>query len=534
MGAYEKWGETCPEHLLGDFVFAIWDGKKQQFFCARDHVGIKPFYYHLDDEKFVFGNDIRCLVVDPNISKNINDEAVAIYLALGELWHPSLTFFETIQKLSPATSLTILKNSTVQITYWKAEDSPKITLGSFEEYAVKLHELLEDSVKKRLRSEKPIASHLSGGLDSSTIATIAARYLHLQDRSLQVYNWVPAPKEEDDPEYYEWANSKRIAELEKIEHHYVDLNDSKLSKILYYHDIAMNDTVDLSYEFLVREAAKKNNICTILSGWGGDELISYNGQAYYSDVVRQGKIFSALYDIYKKAKKKKRVWKHFFGICYFQVLVPNLPSWLHCYLPKVKCNTLNFLQCTNSHFRKRIKSKLVKTSLISKSNIRSDQLNAFNQGHLLNRIESWASSGFKERIEYCYPLLDKRIVEFALGIPAKMYLQDGKSRFLFRQSISGLLPEDIRWGNFKREVNRVNVLAQIEQNALKIWLKRFEKENRTKNLNSYINYALLKDQINLLDKMKWASFEERYMVIDTILKSIFVSNLGYEIKKGKN
>ena len=94
LAAYSKWGEACPKYLLGDFAFAIWDEKKQQLFCARDHIGIKSFYFHLNDDMFVFSNDIRGVITHHDVSKVMNDEAVAIYLKKGELWHPAMTFFE--------------------------------------------------------------------------------------------------------------------------------------------------------------------------------------------------------------------------------------------------------------------------------------------------------------------------------------------------------------------------------------------------------------------------------------------------------
>lgn len=526
LAAYQKWGEECPKYLLGDFAFVVWDEEKQQLFCARDHIGIKPFYYHLDDEKFVFANDIRALIADPGISKTVSDKAVAIYLTIGELWHPEITFFESVQKLPPATTMVLTSKEKIQKVYWRAEDSPKIRFDSLEEYSERLRDLLEDSVHKRLRSEEPIASHLSGGLDSSTIATIAARYLHSQDKALQVYNWVASPQSKDDYEYYEWANSRRIAELENINHQYIDLNAGKLSDIFYSHDIAMNDTVDLWYEFLVRHEAKKRNVRTILSGWGGDELITYSGRSYYSDILRQGKIIPAIRGIYKEAKKSKKVLRHFVARFYYKLIMPFFPAWLHCYLPKNRCEAENYLKCSNSAFVKVARNISTPKTVFTMRKIRKDQLDLLKQGHIVNRIESWASSGFKDKIEYSYPLLDKRIVEFALGIPAEMYMQEGRSRFLFRHAISGLLPEDIRWGNFKQELFRVKLLDEIESNAIVMWKKKFYLNRKGLLQNQYIDHELLRKEIELLNSTIPLSIEEKFRSIDSTEKSILVLSLA--------
>jgi len=525
LAAYDKWGGECPKYLLGDFAFAIWDETKQQMFCARDHIGIKPFYYHLDDEKLLFCNDIKGLIAYPDISKSCKNEAVAIYLTEGELWHPTMTFFETIEKLPPATSMTVTPKKVTRRTYWRAEDSPKIRYDSLEEYSKRVRELLEEAVHARLRTNYPVASHLSGGLDSSAISVLAARSLQAKDNRLKVYNWVPSPEEGDDPTHYEWANSRRIAELENIDHYHIELDAKRLSEHFFQHNIAMNDTVDLWYEFLVREEAHKANVHTILSGWGGDELITYHGRSYFADIFRQGKIVTALKGIWQESHMSKKRWRRFTARCYRELLLPIFPSWLHCYLPRVLCHSWDYLQCAQPDFAQSVRKKIRPKGFGLEKDIRTDQLYLYHQGHILNRVESWATSAFKERVEYGYPLLDKRIVEFALGLPPEMYYQNGKGRFLFREAVSGLLPKDIQWGNFKPELKRVSLLFEIEKDALKKWQIKFKEEGRDRDKHHYIDIVKLQEEIARLDCLQTASLEEKFEIINNIEKSIFVLNL---------
>ncbi len=91
LKSYEKWGEKCPEHLLGDFAFAIWDEKEEKLFCARDHMGIKPFYYYLNDDIFVFGTEIKALFDVPNVPYQLNKIKVALYLM--DIEDNKLTFY---------------------------------------------------------------------------------------------------------------------------------------------------------------------------------------------------------------------------------------------------------------------------------------------------------------------------------------------------------------------------------------------------------------------------------------------------------
>jgi len=524
LEAYRKWDEECPKYLLGDFVFSIWDETKKRLFCARDHIGIKSFYYNLNDKNFIYSNDIRAFA---NLDKKVNDEAVAIYLNIGELWHPTMTFFEEIKKLPPASFLSVSSEKVYQKVYWRAEDSPKIQFDTYEEYSKQLRNLLEDAVLKRLRSENPIASHLSGGLDSSTIATIAARHLHAQKKTLHVYNWVSSQKPKRDVDVNEWLDSQKISELENIDHSYIDLNTEKLCDILTNHDIQMNDTVDLWYEFLVREKAKVDGVQTILSGWGGDELISHGARTYYADKFLKGEFGTVIKEIYTEALRKKRGLRHFVAKIYYKIFVPIFPNSLRCYLPKICCKSENYLGCTHSSFIHKMRNVVIPNTLFKERNIHKDQLDLFNQGHILSRIESWSSSGFNDKIEYCYPLLDKRIVEFALGIPSELYRRQGKSRFVFRDAVVGLLPEEIRWDNTKFESNRVNLLLQIEKEASMLWLQNFKKRKHYQYNSTYINFNLLEDKITSLKEIENMTLDEQFLYVDTLLKSILTYNLNY-------
>ncbi len=157
--------------------------------------------------------------------------------------------------------------------------------------------------------------------------------------------------------------------------------------------------------------------------------------------------------------------------------------------------------------------------------IHDDQLDLFNQGHLTSRIESWASSSFKHRMEYSYPLLDKRIVEFALGIPSSMYYQKGQGRFLYRHAIRGLLPDDMRWGNFKLEPNRVKQLLKNEREASRLWLNKIEQSKGSKLVSSYIDYQRLKEKIISSEEVPLSTYDEEVDRVNNILKSIFTLKL---------
>lgn len=482
LGAYKKWGEECPKHLLGDFAFAIWDEKKQQLFCARDHIGIKQLYYCATNDFFIFGNDLKGLLGHPSITKKINDEAVANYFVNYQLNSRVLTFFEDIVKLPPAHKITITNTKIDIKSYWNIDDRVKMKLPNLEAYVKKLRELLEQAVYARIRSDFPVTSHLSGGLDSSSIAIIAARKLHKQDKKLLAFNWIHKPSDNDNPLNFEWYNSETIAKIENIEHNYVAMSADDVYQYMSERDIAYGETVDLWYEYPLRKSVQMRDSRTILSGWGGDEFVTYKGRAYYSDLVWQGKLSYALRELRYFAKEKNiNSIKSILGLLYYKILMPSVPRNLYCYMPKNTCERIkksfpmikkNFLILVNNTLKK----VLFLTRQPGKT-IREDMLTYWSSGHVLTRIESWETESINNRLTYAYPMLDKRIIEFMLEVPAKYLVQSGEGRYLFRLAMKDLLPDEILWMGKEEERNRVNRLLSLLVSTYKILLKKKDIES---------------------------------------------------------
>lgn len=516
LAAYHKWGSECPKYLLGDFVFAIWDEQKKEIFCARDHVGIKSFYYFIDENIFIFSNDIRGIIVHNDVSQTIDDLKILYYLS--DEYHPSLTFFKSIAKLEPASTLTVNLENYEKSIYWKAENSPIIKLATIDEYANKLNELIEKSVMARTRSMYPIASHLSGGLDSSTIAILANRNLKTNNKKLYTYNWVPSPKFTDKLDYYEWNNSHKIAKIEDIQHVYVELNDDIASNLYLNKNIVTDDTECIEYEKIVREKAKKHNIRTMLSGWGGDELITYNGRVFYTELFWKKNPIYALYKLYKEESGNERHFLRFFKLCYRQFLTPIIKKFKkESYLNE---EYFNFL---NPNFLPLAKNNRITKKSLAEFSTRENQLSLFHLGHIVNRIESWTSSSFVDKIEYRYPLLDKRIIEFALGIPSELYRMHGYGRYLFRYTVKGILPDEIRWNNVKSESHRVDLLLEITLLA-KVKLMNTMKSNGEGS--KYVNFDKLQNVI-FDTQLKWEekTTREKVETLELIHKLTMIYNI---------
>jgi asparagine synthase (glutamine-hydrolysing) len=172
LNAYEKWGDDCVHHLSGDFAFAIWDDRKQRFFCARDHFGVKPFFFTFIDNEFRFSSALNDLRRDPKVSNTLNEIAVGDYLLFGVNQDLSATIFKDIQRLPPGHTLTVADGSITKRRYWTLEPSTEVRFRDPESYVERFKELLSLAVKDRVGTDR-VAISMSGGLDSTSLAAIA-------------------------------------------------------------------------------------------------------------------------------------------------------------------------------------------------------------------------------------------------------------------------------------------------------------------------------------------------------------------------
>src|SRR5258705_13435444 len=185
--AYEAWGEDCVKHLIGDFAFAIWDGRKRCLFCARDHFGIKPFYYAHVGNVFVFGNTLESILIHPDISRTLNDQAIGDLLLFDFNRDPASTSFEDIVRIPPAHTLT-LEPAVGKLTtrrFWNIPTEVDTRRHPQSYYLECFEELFDAAVEDRLRTDK-VELLMSGGLDSTAIASAAVRIGQERNRELGV------------------------------------------------------------------------------------------------------------------------------------------------------------------------------------------------------------------------------------------------------------------------------------------------------------------------------------------------------------
>jgi asparagine synthase (glutamine-hydrolysing) len=174
LAAYNKWGKDCPEKLVGDFAFAIWDERNRTLFCARDHFGVKPFYYYRSEGIFAFASEIRALLRLKAIPGRINEIRVADFLGRTELDSTS-TFYQDLLQLPAAHGMLVSHQRSAMRRYWALDASRELRLKSDAEYDEAFREHFTRAVTDHARSAYPVGSLLSGGLDSSSIVAVAKK-----------------------------------------------------------------------------------------------------------------------------------------------------------------------------------------------------------------------------------------------------------------------------------------------------------------------------------------------------------------------
>lgn len=185
LAAYLAWGPECLGRMIGDFALAIWDARARKLWCARDYLGIRPFYYFWDGRTFLFGPDVRTLLAHPLPSLAVNEGMIGEYMA-NEITNREETLYRDIRRLPSGSTLTIDSAGSLKISAWWKPELSLLRYKSDEEYAEHFRELMTTSVRARMRAHGGWVSTLSGGLDSSTISVTAQHILNEQGHGARV------------------------------------------------------------------------------------------------------------------------------------------------------------------------------------------------------------------------------------------------------------------------------------------------------------------------------------------------------------
>ena len=494
LAAYERWGEQCPQHLLGDFAFAIWDGRTQRLFCARDHFGVKPLYYHhCPSRLFAFASEIKGLLALADIPRRLNETRVAAYLVpLFE--DKEVTFYEEILRLPPAHRLTVNREGARTERYWALDPGHEIRLGSDKAYAEAFRELFTDAVRCRLRSAFPVGSMLSGGLDSSSIVCVA--------RELLAKGGCPRPHTfsavfDDVPECDERRYIETVLSGGGVEPHLI--RGDKVNPVeRLEQDLVQQDepfyAPNLFLHWALYQEAWHGHVRVLLDGLDGDTTVSH-GLAYLAELAQNGRWLRLGREVLGLSHHLRRSPS---AVLRSYVLRPLAPDAVRLLWRALRRHgngqpASGTLVDPSLARRSGVESRARTEQAAQRAALRSSRTlhhRGLTHGVLSLILEVADHAAAALSIEPRYPFFDRRVAEFCLALPADQKLRNGWTRFVLRTAMEGILPPEVQWRGGKADLSP-NFTRQLFLGSQ----ARLEELGATgrRPLNRFVNQVALDD-----------------------------------------
>ena len=499
LHSYRRWGMDAPGRLVGDYAFALWDGRRRTLLCARDHIGVQPFYYAFTAKAFVGAGSLDAVLAAPGVSDELDEAMVAAWLTRVGLEENSRTLFKEVRKLPPGHSLTVrcgVADAAPRVylrRHWRPEDAPPVRRAKDADYAAEFLALCESAVQVRLPDSGSVGAHLSGGLDSSAVTVLAARELRRRGRRPPLaFSWLPnlggmRPSEAQAGEYAPIEAVCRQEGLQVL--HCAPSPDDWVAMLR--RDGARPGVHIHPNEEAVQRCAQERGVPVLLSGWGGDEGASFNGRGHRAQLLLCGRWAELLAAGRVRGRNPLRFAA--------EVALPLLTGRLLLDLQLRRRYGEPWHRRWLAH-PKLLRRHGVKPRRFSRFvGTRRTQLRLLQGGHLSERMEGWAADGARRGIEYRYPLLDQRLLEFTLGLPPEQFLRGKWSRWLMRHAMQGVLPSHLCWSIDAADPTRYGACLESFTDALPA-LRRLLEAPEAPLSSRYI------DMPRLLERMDPARF----------------------------
>jgi asparagine synthase (glutamine-hydrolysing) len=480
---YEQHGTDCLKYLRGMFAFAIWDSNKKQLFCARDRFGIKPFYYYIDNSKFVFGSEIKAILKSDGIDKKLSYDALDSYFAFKYITS-DLSIYTNIKKLQPGHYLVLSFKSKVNIEikrYWEIDFEPDYSKTE-SQWMDEIEENFSETVKLHMMSDVPLGAFLSGGIDSSSVVAMMAKN---SSQPIKTFSIGFKHQHSNELKYaqeiankYGCEHQEQIIEPESI---------SLLPLMVSSFDEPFADSSAIPTYYVSKLARER--VTVALSGDGGDELF-----AGYTSYTKFKKLHSSPFSFNSPAANKL-IWGNFHelipqsvkgkGLMYFlsqdkKYLGAYLSDWTKSERQELILNNAEINYKNGSElYKEKILNEEVKHDFIS--NLQYLDLKTYMVDDILTKVDR---ASMMNSLEVRVPFLDHKFAELTFKIPWNLKLKGNDKKYILKKSMTKYLPGNI-----------LNHPKQGFGVPLSLWFKN--------DLREYINDTLLSQHpllSNYLDK----------------------------------
>jgi asparagine synthase (glutamine-hydrolysing) len=424
LHAYARWGESCVDHLLGDFAFAIWDARSHKLFCARDHFGIKPFYYAHLGNTFVLSNTLDCVRAHPAVSDGLNELAIADFLVFGFNQEFDTTTFADIRRLPPAHTLVVTVDGVVLRKYWSLPEGERVRYRRTRDYVEHFRSLFEAATADRLRTSR-VAVMMSGGLDSPSVAAFARKAR--PETELTAHTIVYDSLIPDDERHFAGLVAEALG---------IPIEFAPVDGVRPYDPVPNFSTPEPVHEPVMSFTYDhcRGIAChtpVILTGHGGDPLFCVSPLMNWASVRAIPPLHTGLnfarylweYRAVPRLRLRSTLW-HLLG------RIPasgvDAPNWLSPALAS-RCGMAERAASPSGVSPKHEPRPLARRGLRSVL--------------LASAFETDDSAYVGAAFEYRHPFFDLRLAGYLLAIPELPYSMD---KYLLRAALRGMLPETVR------------------------------------------------------------------------------------------
>tara|TARA_X000000950_G_scaffold288227_1_gene404008 strand:+ start:11098 stop:12918 length:1821 start_codon:yes stop_codon:yes gene_type:complete len=502
LKAYIEYGEDCVDYFNGMWSFAIWDGYKEKIFLSRDRFGEKPLYYFEDKGGVYFGSEVKFIQTLLSKKLLINYQYLNRYLVYGYkyLYNNDETFFKGLSRLNSATNMIISRDNLKKYKYWKPKIKQDLNMSYRDALEGTKHHLFE-SVKLRLRSDVPLAFCLSGGVDSSSLVSIAKNHLNQEVVTFSIID--------KDKRYNELDNiTETIKELD-CEHFLIELNYdqilSKLQKLIGYHGAPIS-TISYLIHSLLSEQIKSRGFKVSISGTSADEIFT----GYYDHFNLH------LYEMrnHQSFKSHLKNWEEFI-----------FPIIRNPYLKNPRLYFEDQSVRNHNHLNSEVFSSFLYQNykfdfnepVYSESLLRNRMLNELLHEATPVLLNQDDLNSMKNSIENRSPFLDVNLVEFAYSIPNHHLINKGYSKYILRDAVKNILNDKVRLDRRKKGFNASihSIIDFSDKSSCEYFLS-----------DSPIFDIVRKDKIEKLFNKKWHENSYSKFLFNFMNSKIFIEKFS--------
>lgn len=462
LASYRSWGERCAEHWIGDFALVIWDSRRRRLFCARDPFGVKPLYYHYAPGRlFAFASEVEAILSLEDVPDEIDEFEVARHLLIPLGRDVSSTYYKHIRRLMPAHLLLVSDQNLETRRYWQLDPTRELLLSSDGEYAEALRESFIEAVRCRIRSCTPVASMLSGGIDSASITCVAADLIESAGGGSTlhalsaVYPGVPTSDErafiEDVlighrmlPHFFAADTVSPIAEIDRM------------NQLIGGANWGANLYLNWTLYGVAAEAGAR----VVLDGFDGDTTVSH-GTGYMSELAMTGRWLKlALTSIPYSRRHSRSVSSDYLSLVRLGLRHPSRATAVGSLVQRARRRNRGEAQpdrAPRNHLLNADFARRLSDSVIANPNPptteREFHLRKLNGLALFEGVGWLEACGAGRGVEVRLPFCDVRLVELCLSLPPDQKIRRGWTRYTMRRAMDGILPTTIQWRKGKTDLH---------------------------------------------------------------------------------